>query len=302
MQRLPDEVLSFMRVVTHTHPYFAANPSCCGTQSLAEVILATSQLGLEGVALAEHTSDPTHPRSVGDDDPLVVILANRRHRIIRESRWLDLRVFPGFEYSIMQDGTLDVDPACLPLHLVTASQHGGLGDAEKDPLGVYRRLVAAARNPLVDIIGHPTRHNDDVDGVPWADICAECDMYNTAIELNFNLWFKDGPGQDEKSGWDAAALDWYGTAKDFWHYWLSVVAASGVAVSIGLDIHNLGMWPQDPPPDPWSPPVAKLVEFIDLIKSAGISPSRIINANLETFAAYIGAAKEHRHLILDDVV
>ena len=64
------------------------------------------------------------------------------------------RVLHGVELEIKTDGTLDYpDEVLAELDIVVAAAHQGLRHA---PEAVTERVLAACRNPHVDIIAHPT--------------------------------------------------------------------------------------------------------------------------------------------------
>ncbi|MDH7485402.1 MAG: DNA polymerase/3'-5' exonuclease PolX [Anaerolineae bacterium] len=69
-------------------------------------------------------------------------------------RWSDFRLLHGVEVEIRSDGTLDLpDETLAGLDIVIASVHSGLRQERER---MTARVVAAMRNPHVDIIGHPS--------------------------------------------------------------------------------------------------------------------------------------------------
>jgi putative hydrolase len=64
------------------------------------------------------------------------------------------RVLTGIECDILDDGSLDQEPELLAaLDIVVASVHSKL---KMDRIAMTRRMIAAVRNPLVDVLGHCT--------------------------------------------------------------------------------------------------------------------------------------------------
>ena len=64
------------------------------------------------------------------------------------------RILTGIECDILDDGSLDQEPELLDqLDIVVASVHSKLA---MDPPAMTRRMVAAVRNPRVDVLGHCT--------------------------------------------------------------------------------------------------------------------------------------------------
>ena len=112
---------------------------------------------------------------------------------------LELRVLSGIEVDILDDGSLDQDPGLLDhLDVVVASVHSKL---RMDARSMTPRMLAAARNPLVDVLGHCTgrllsgRKADSpgasrgTGGRPESEFDAEavfaaCAESGTAVEIN----------------------------------------------------------------------------------------------------------------------
>lgn len=117
------------------------------------------------------------------------------------------RLLQGLEVDINEDGSLDMDDATLAgLDLVVASPHIKLKMERK---AMTRRLVVAAVNPHVDILGHCTgrkvapygnRAGADFD----ADmVFAACAQHGTAVEINARPERQDPPEELL-----ALALEW----------------------------------------------------------------------------------------------
>ncbi|MEW1749821.1 PHP domain-containing protein [Streptomyces angustmyceticus] len=97
------------------------------------------------------------------------------------------RLLTGIECDILDDGTLDQEPELLDqLDVVVASVHSKL---RMDRAPMTRRLLAAVRNPLVDVLGHCTgrqitgklRPESQFDA---AEVFAACAEHRTAVEIN----------------------------------------------------------------------------------------------------------------------
>ncbi|MGP3983696.1 PHP domain-containing protein [Streptomyces sp. KR80] len=96
------------------------------------------------------------------------------------------RLLTGIECDILLDGSLDQDPELLDrLDLVVASVHSKL---RMDARQMTRRMVAAVRSPLVDVLGHCTgrlaggrRPESQFD---VAEVFAACAESGTALEIN----------------------------------------------------------------------------------------------------------------------
>src|SRR5260370_30156496 len=65
-----------------------------------------------------------------------------------------VKLLRGIEVDILEDGTLDLPQDILEeLDWVVASVHSKL---DQEPAAMTARLLRAIRNPMVDVIGHPT--------------------------------------------------------------------------------------------------------------------------------------------------
>ncbi|MYV53377.1 PHP domain-containing protein [Streptomyces sp. SID3212] len=113
--------------------------------------------------------------------------------------WAPFRLLTGIECDILPDGSLDQEPELLErLDLVVASVHSKLR-MESAPM--TRRMVAAVRNPLTDVLGHCTgrlltgrerrRSRDGGTGgsrpeseFDAAAVFAACAESGTAVEIN----------------------------------------------------------------------------------------------------------------------
>ncbi|MEZ5263089.1 MAG: PHP domain-containing protein [Acidimicrobiales bacterium] len=117
------------------------------------------------------------------------------------------RLLQGLEVDINEDGSLDMDDATLArLDLVVASPHVKL---KMDRKAMTRRLVLAAVNPHVDVLGHCTGRKVPPYGKrPGADfdadlVFAACAQHRTAVEINARPERQDPPEELL-----ALALEW----------------------------------------------------------------------------------------------
>ncbi|MFH8570109.1 PHP domain-containing protein [Streptomyces sp. NPDC017993] len=97
------------------------------------------------------------------------------------------RLLTGIECDILTDGELDQEPELLDeLDVVVASVHSKLRmDAEP----MTRRMLAAVRNPLVDVLGHCTGRQITGKLRPESrfdagEVFAACAEHHTAVEIN----------------------------------------------------------------------------------------------------------------------
>src|SRR5450432_4333650 len=101
------------------------------------------------------------------------------------------RILTGIECDILDDGSLDQEPELLDqLDIVVASVHSKL---KMDRIAMTRRMLAAVRNPLVDVLGHCTGRlligRDGGKSRPESQFDADrvftaCKEQDVAVEIN----------------------------------------------------------------------------------------------------------------------
>ena len=121
-----------------------------GAASIEEMARAAQELGLEYIAITDHTRDLAMAR--GSDE-------KKLRRQIAHIRALNpkldgFRVLTGAEVNIRKDGSLDVrDDALADLEVVGAAVHSLFGLPRPE---ATKRVVRAMENPHVDVLFHPT--------------------------------------------------------------------------------------------------------------------------------------------------
>lgn len=111
-------------------------------------------------------------------------------------RLAPFRVLTGIEVDILEDGTLDQDPALLSrLDVVVASVHSKL---RMESASMTRRMVTAVSNPHVDILGHCSGRILLGRGRPESTFDAEmvfaaCERFDKAVEINSRPERRDPP-------------------------------------------------------------------------------------------------------------
>ena len=153
-----------------------------GRQSLLEMAQAARARGLEYALVTDHS------HGLGVTGGLnVEELREQRAEIEEVNRRLggEFRVLAGVEVEVLADGSLDLPDAVLAeLDLVVAAVHTGLQQSREQ---VTERMLAAIRNPRVDVIAHPTgrlieeREGADLDMEAIFQAAAEM---GTALEVN----------------------------------------------------------------------------------------------------------------------
>ncbi|MGD1051221.1 MAG: DNA polymerase/3'-5' exonuclease PolX [Solirubrobacteraceae bacterium] len=183
-----------------------------GRASIEEMALAARERGYEYLAITDHSA--TH--GFGDDvspDQL-----RRQIELVREAdaRIEGIRLLAGSEVNVLPDGELDYEDELLAaLDWVIASVHTAFGI---DVDAMTERVLAAARHPRVDALGHLTGrlierrepYALDVDAV-----FASCAQEGTLIEINAS------PDRRDLSEIHARAA-----------------AAAGVGIVINSDAHS----------------------------------------------------------------
>ena len=152
-----------------------------GHQTLEEMAEAARALGLQYIVITDHTES----MAVAGGQTVEELLQQRSEIEALNRRYSDLRILAGAEVEIRTDGTLDYpDPVLAQLDFVVASLHTGLRTGRER---TTERMLAAIRNPHVDMIAHPTgrligrREGADLDMEALLQAAAEM---GTVIEIN----------------------------------------------------------------------------------------------------------------------
>ncbi|MEU1625466.1 PHP domain-containing protein [Streptomyces sp. NPDC020096] len=163
----------------HTHSNWSDGGSPIGDMAYA----ARDYIGHRWAVLTDHSPRLTVARGLSADR------LREQLDVVAElnAELTPFQLLTGIECDILDDGSLDQEEALLEqLDVVVASVHSKL---RMDPVAMTRRLVAAARNPLVDVLGHCTgrivtgrqRLPSLFDAPAVFTACAES---GTAVEIN----------------------------------------------------------------------------------------------------------------------
>jgi DNA polymerase (family 10) len=171
-----------------------------GTETVAEMAAGAAAFGHEYVCITDHATGPGMVGGVGLDDET---LREQLSTVREADAAAEIDVLAGVEANVGADGSVSVaDDVLADLDLVVASPHAGLnGDGTE-------RLVAAARHPQVDVLGHPTgrllneRAGLDVDVERVATVAADC---GTALEVNADPRRLDLRGRAVRTAVEAGA-------------------------------------------------------------------------------------------------
>ncbi len=166
-----------------------------GGSPIDEMVLTCVELGQEWSALTDHSPRLTvaHGLSVERLKQQLAIVDQ-----VNASLGDRFRLLKGIEVDILDDGELDQTPEMLGrLDIVTASVHSKL---RMNAAPMTRRMVAAVRNPRVNVLGHctgrmvtgsrGTRPQSEFDAQAVFEACLES---NTAVEINARPEREDPP-------------------------------------------------------------------------------------------------------------
>lgn len=155
-----------------------------GVMTIRELALNAAARGCHTVAVTDHSRSSIPGNGLSIERLLKHIEAV--HAVARELAGT-ITILMGSEVDILSDGSLDYpDEILAQLDWVVASPHAAL---TQEPAVATARLIAAAQNKFVHVIGHPTgrkvgrRAGLEPDMVALAKACAAC---GTALEINCN--------------------------------------------------------------------------------------------------------------------
>jgi len=188
-----------------------------GHCTLEEIAADCQELGLEYWGITDHSKSSVQANGLQPERVRLQAAEVRAFNQKLAAEGKSFRLLHGSEVDILADGRLDFDDALLAeLEIVVASLHSPFGQGEAE---ITKRLISAAENPYVHILGHLTgrllleREAYKVNQTAVIDACAAT---GTWIELNASPRRFD--------------LDWR-----LWHY----AKDKGVKCVINCDAHRL---------------------------------------------------------------
>jgi DNA polymerase (family 10) len=152
-----------------------------GDDSIEAMAQAARELGLEYIAITDHTRDLKVTR--GSDEEKLREQGKAIHALNRKLR--GIRVLTGAEVNIRRDGSLDIsDDALAELDVVGVAIHSYF-DQPRDEM--TRRVIRAIENPHVDVLFHPTArtlgHREPV-ALDIDAVIAEARRTGTLLEID----------------------------------------------------------------------------------------------------------------------
>ncbi|ACX52880.1 DNA-directed DNA polymerase [Ammonifex degensii KC4] len=248
--RLPDLVeLKDIKGDFHVHSKYSD-----GAATLEEIAAEARKLGLEWVAICDHS--PALKVAGGLDAPTLLKKKEAIERFNAKSP--DVKLLCGVEVDILLDGTLDYPNEVLAqLDVVVAAIHTGLRQSKEVQT---KRLLAAAANPYVHAIAHPTGR-----------LLGEREPYELDLEAVFTAAARTGTWLE---------INAYYKRLDLNDINARAAAARGVEFTIGTDAHLL-----------------EQMEFLELgvgvARRAWLTREKVINTlSYEELLARLRAKKE----------
>jgi DNA polymerase (family 10) len=152
-----------------------------GSHDLDTVVEAARKKGYEYIAITDHTKGLGVAHGLDEkrlaDEIKLIDEANGKHA--------GFKVLKGTEIDIHADGRLDLsDEALAGLDIVVASIHSGFKQTEEQ---ITKRILAAIRNPYVNVIAHPTGRligERDAYAIDIQAVLKEAARYGVAMEVN----------------------------------------------------------------------------------------------------------------------
>ncbi len=185
-----EELLAQVRGDLHTHSDWSD-----GGSPIEEMVVTAEELGRTYLALTDHSPRLTVAGGLSVQrltQQLDVVDAVNAHLGER------IRLLKGIEVDILDDGSLDQSEEMLGrLDVVVASVHSKL---RMDPEPMTRRMVAAARHPETNVLGHCTgrlvkggRGVRPQSGFDAEAVFAACRDHDVAVEINSRPERQDPP-------------------------------------------------------------------------------------------------------------
>ncbi len=176
------ELVTLDRIMGDLHTHTVASD---GHGTIADMAAGAVERGYAYLAITDHSAGVGMGIGLEAEATLEHAANVRRHAAVASGAGLEL--LAGSEVDIMADGSLYFDDATLAhLDWVVASIHVA---QTQDRDRITKRLVSAAENPYVDVIGHPSgRLIGDREAYEFdlEAVIAACAEHGTFLEVNSN--------------------------------------------------------------------------------------------------------------------
>jgi DNA polymerase (family 10) len=152
-----------------------------GRDSLEGMLSAVRDAGYAYAAITDHSKSAAYAGGLTEER----VLGQRREIADLRAKFEGFRIFHGTEADILADGSIDFGDEFLSgFDLVVASVHSRFGLSADEQT---KRLIAAVRNPLVSVLGHPSgRLLLEREGftASWEKVLAAAAQAGCAVEIN----------------------------------------------------------------------------------------------------------------------
>jgi putative hydrolase len=187
--QVPSALRASLRGDLHSHSDWSD-----GLTSIDLMVAAARSLGHEYLALTDHSPRLRVANGLSPER------LREQLRIVETMSGGGFTLLSGIEVDILDDGSLDQEQALLDeLDIVVASAHSKLR-MEKGPM--TRRLVSAASNPHVDVLGHVTgrlvegsRGTRPQSAFDARAVFEACNAHGVAVEINSRPERQDPPDE-----------------------------------------------------------------------------------------------------------
>lgn len=179
-----------------------------GKAELRTMAAAARDLGYKYVAITDHSQGLGIVQGLGPER------VREQRRAVNElnAEMAPFRILAGIELEIRVDGTLALpDDVLAELDIVLASVHSGM---RQDRDTMTARVVAAMRNPHVDVIAHPTGrliNQRDRLNLVFDEVVRVAAKTGTVLEINGQPNRLDLDGEHARAAVDAGVLLSLGT-------------------------------------------------------------------------------------------
>ncbi|MDR5699692.1 PHP domain-containing protein [Agromyces aerolatus] len=179
-----------------------------GTTSIQAMARGAAAVGLEWMVLSDHSPSLRVANGLSAErltEQLEIVEA------LNTDGGLGVRILPGIEVDILEDGSLDQSPEMLErLDVVVASVHSKLRAPERD---MTRRMLRAIADPHTNVLGHCTgrlvkgsRGTRPQSTFDAAAVFAACAEHDVAVEINSRPEREDPPDELIAQARDAGCL------------------------------------------------------------------------------------------------
>ena len=183
-----------------------------GTATLGEIAEKARKMGLEWIAICDHSQSLKVAKGVSIED-----LRRKRKEIDEFNKKSDVKLLCGTEVDILNDGSLDYPNEILKeMDFVVAAIHTGF---KQDKATLTKRIIKAMENPYVHSIAHPTGR-----------VIGERDPYPLDIEKVFEKAVATGT---------CLEINAYYKRLDLNDVLSHAAKNKGIKVTIGTDAHLL---------------------------------------------------------------